>query len=129
MVCAPGTSRVALFVFVIARSPDAEIVSVSVSLLLFGAVSGTVADEATVAVLTSDPLALLTTVAFTLKVAILPGRRLTVVLMLPAPLGLAQLPPAVAVHVQRTLVSFTGMLSVTVAPITVLGPVLRTVMV
>src|SRR5689334_10196192 len=112
-----------------ARSAEMLMVSVSVSVLLFGLGSGTDAGGVTVAALTSEPVTELITVAFSLKVATLPGSRLTVVLVLPLPLGAPQLPPVVAVQVQVTLVSFVGTVSVTVAPLTVLGPLLRTVMV
>lgn len=129
VVCVPATSEVALFVLVIARSAETLIVSESVSLLLAGIGSGTEAGEDTVAVLTSEPVAELMTVARSLNVATLPGSRLTVVLMLPLPLGAAQLPPVVAVQVHVTPVSFNGTISVTVTPLAVLGPLLRTVMV
>lgn len=129
VVCVPATSVVTLFVLVNAKSAENVTVSVSVSLLLFGTGSGTEAGDVTVAVLTSDPVAELITVARSLNVAMLPGSRLTVVLMLPLPLGTAQLPPTVAVQVQVTLVSFEGTISDTVAPLTLLAPLLRTVMV
>lgn len=125
----PGTTEVALLVLVMARSTVCVIVLTSVSLLLAGVGSGTEAGAMTVAVLLKDPVAELTTVAFNLNVAVLPGRRSTVVLMLPLPLGAPQAPPVEAVQVQVTLVSLVGTMSLTVAPVTVLGPLLRTVIV
>ena len=62
-------------------------------------------------------------------VAVPPFARLTVVLMLPVPLAVLQAEPDDAVHVQATPVSTLGMVSVTVAPVTGLGPSLVTVIV
>lgn len=129
VVWVPGTEDVALLVLVIARSDVALIVSVSVSLLLAVFGSGIFAGGVTVTVLLKLPVASLRTVPFSLKVAVALGNKFTVVLMLPVPLAAPQLPPALAVQVQEILVSLVGIVSVTVAPVTVLGPLLRTVIV
>lgn len=91
--------------------------------------SGADTGEVTVAVLLRVSVAELITVACKLKVAVAPGNKLTVVFMLPLPLGAAQVAPAEAAQVQVTFVNLVGTLSVTVAPLTVLGPLLRTTMV
>ena len=119
----------ALLVLVIARSTLVTMVSVSVAVLFAADGSGAAAGDVTVAVLVNVSVAELLTVACRLKVAVAPGSRLTVVLMLPLPLAAAQLAPAEGVQVQFTLVSFVGTLSVTVAPVTALKPLLRTTIV
>ncbi len=63
------------------------------------------------------------TVAVTVKVAVPPLSRSTVALMSPAPLA-GQTEPAVAAQVQVAPLSCAGNRSVTVAPVTALGPVL-----
>ena len=63
------------------------------------------------------------TVAVAVKVAVPPTSRLTGALMFPEPLA-GQLDPAEAAQVQVTPESCAGMLSVTVAPVTALGPAL-----
>lgn len=68
-------------------------------------------------------------VACNVKVAVPALARLTVVLMLPVPLACPQLEPLDAVHVHETFVKAAGTLSVTVAPVTGLGPSLVTVIV
>src|SRR5262245_20986999 len=118
-----------LLLLVIERSPETPMVSVSEALLLPGAGSGTVAAEATVAVLVTEPVAVARTMAVRVNVAVAPGERLTLVLILPLPAAWAQLPPLEAAQVHDAEVSCGGMASVTVAPLTVLGPLLRTVMV
>lgn len=125
----PGTRVVVPFVLVIAISTVVTIVSISVAVLLAGDVSGADAGEVTVAVLLRVSVAELITVACKLKVAVAPGNKFTVVFMLPLPLGAAQVAPAEAAQVQVTFVNLVGTLSVTVAPLTVLGPLLRTTMV
>ena len=64
-------------------------------------------------------------VATTVKVAVAPGARVTVVTMSPAPLSDAQIPPADA-HVQVAPLSAGGSESVTGAAIAVDGPALVT---
>lgn len=83
----------------------------------------------TVAVLVMFPVAFDGKDAVRVKVAEPPFARLTVVLMLPVPLALPQLDPLDAAHVQETLPRMPGTVSVTVAPVTGLGPSLVTVIV
>jgi hypothetical protein len=83
---------------------------------------------AAVAVLLSVPVALAAMVALTVYVAVPPLSRVTLWLMFPDPLA-GQLDPADALHVQLTPVRLAGKVSVTVAPVTLLGPLLVTVMV
>lgn len=123
----PGTSVVALFVFVIAISTVVTIVSTSVAVLFAVFGSGTEAGDVTVAMLVRASVAELITVACRLNVAVSFGSRLTVVLMLPFPVVAPQL--TAGAQVQETLVNLVGTLSVTVAPFTVLGPLFRTTIV
>lgn len=83
----------------------------------------------TMAVLVMVPVALDGKDAVSVNVAVPPFTRLTVVLMLPVPLALPQLDPLDAAHVHETLLRIPGTVSVTVAPVTGLGPSLVTVMV
>lgn len=83
----------------------------------------------TVAVLVMVPVALDGSDAVRVKVAVPPFTKLTVVLMFPVPLALPQLDPLEAVQVHETLLRMPGTLSVTVAPVTGLGPSLVTVIV
>ena len=109
-------------VFVIDRSAVGAIwVSLSVALLLPGG-SFSPAGAVTVAVFVIVPEAAVT-VAVAVNVAVPPFRRLTLALRLPLPLA-GQLDPAEATHVQVTLATWAGKLSVTVAPVTALGPAL-----
>lgn len=52
--------------------------------------------------------------------------RFTAVLMLPVPVGAPQLEPAEAVQVHVALLNVAGSMSVTVAPVTAIGPLLVT---
>src|SRR5512132_372396 len=106
-----------------ARSAIRVTVSVSVALLLAGVGSVTPTGAAMVAVLAIEPLALPATVALTVKVAVPPLSRLTEAEMLPLPLA-GQLDPADAAQVQAPKVRLAGAVSVTVAAVTVLGPLL-----
>src|SRR5260370_445817 len=106
-----------------ARSATAVMVSVSVALLLAGVGSVTPAGAAMVAVLLMVPRAPPGTVALTVKVAVPPLSRLTEAAMLPLPLA-GQLEPAEAAQVQAPKVRFAGAVSVTVAAVTALGPLL-----
>ena len=108
-------------VFVIARSAIGVKVSVSVALLLPGVGSVVPDGTDTVAVLLSVPVADALTVALTVYVAVPLASRFTVSLMLPLPEAV-QLEPADAVHVQVTPVKLAGIVSLTVAPVTSLGP-------
>src|SRR5437588_22310 len=108
-------------------------VVVTVALLLAAVGSknpdGTVAE----AVLLTVPVAVERTGAVTVKVATAPLLRLTVVPMLPVPLAAPQLPVPVVIEqvqlVPATLSLLLSKVSVTVAPVTLLGPLLVTVMV
>src|SRR5882762_10612063 len=93
-------------------------VLLSVALLL-PAGSLVPAGAVTVAVLLIVPEPAVT-VAVAVKVAVPPTSRLTGALMFPEPLA-GQLEPADAAHVQVTLATWAGKLSVTVAPVTALG--------
>jgi len=97
--------------------------------LLFPATGSVVPPGAvTVAVLLSVPVAPGDTVALTVYVSVPPERMLALSAMFPEPLA-AQLEPAEAEHVQETPVSVPGKVSLTVAPVTWLGPLLVTVIV
>src|SRR5919198_1251548 len=96
-------------------------VLLSVALLL-PAGSFTPAGAATDAVLTIG-LAPPVTVPVAVNVAVPPDNRLTLALRFPEPLA-GQLEPADAAHVHVTLETCAGKLSVTVAPMTPLGPLL-----
>src|SRR5260370_1053141 len=111
-----------------AKSAIRAMVSVSVALLLTGFGSVTPTGTAMVAVLAVGPLAPPATVALTVKVAVPPLSRLTEAAMLPLPLA-GQLEPAEATQVQAPKVRFAGAVSVTVAAVTALGPLLLATMV
>src|SRR2546425_100546 len=89
--------------------------------LLFSAGTFTPAGAVTVATLVIVPVPV--TVAAAVNVAVPPARRSTAALRLPLPLA-GQLEPAEAAHVHVTPLSWAGKLSVTVAPVTALGPAL-----
>jgi hypothetical protein len=74
------------------------------------------------------PVLVTATVPLAVKVAEPLGKRVTVVLMLPLPLAEQDEPPE-AEHVQLTPVTDAGNVSVTVALVASLGPVLETTMV
>src|SRR5215467_11425090 len=114
---------VAPSVLVIARSATRLTVSVAGALLLPGVVSVTPPGTVTVAVLAIEPVALPATVALTVKVAVPPLSRFTLAEMFPLPLA-GQLEPALATQVQLPMVNPVGAVSVTVAPVTALGPLL-----
>src|SRR5690349_541574 len=111
-----------------ARLAVTTIVSVSVALLLPGFESVTPDGAAIVAVLAIEPVALLATVALTVKVAVPALSRFTLAEMLPLPLA-GQLDPVLAAQVQLPIVRPAGAVSVTVAPVTALGPLLVATMV
>src|SRR6266508_4068732 len=85
----------------------------------------------TVALLTNCPVVPLGTVPLKLKMALPPLTRLTVVAILPLPLAAPHAFGAVAeqVQVKPAPLSAAGNGSLTVAPVTSLGPLLVTVMV
>jgi len=80
------------------------------------------------AVLAIEPVALPATVALTVKVAVPALSRSTDAEMLPLPLA-GQLDPALAAQVHGPIVKPLGPVSVTVAPVTLLGPLLVATMV
>src|SRR5260370_1190951 len=124
---APGVAVVAGPVFAVLRSDCGVRVSVSVAVLLPGVGSVVPAGAATLAVLLRLPVAEAEMFAVTVNVAVPPFARLTVVLMSPVPLVTPQL--AAGAHVQLALLMPAGSVSVTVAPVTALGPPFVTVMV
>ena len=98
-------------------------VSVSVAELLPGVGSVSPDGTATVAVLTRLPVAAPEILQTAVKVAVPPTGKLTVAFILPAPLAGPVAPPAyTAVHAAEVIAA--GKLSVTVAPVLVLGPAL-----
>jgi hypothetical protein len=82
----------------------------------------------TEAVLASEPVAPAAIVPLAEKVTLPPTSTFTALLMLPLPLA-GQLDPGDALHVHVTPLSMPAKVSVTVAPVTSLGPALVTVMV
>src|SRR4051812_21628601 len=108
------------------RSPVGVTAVVSVATLLPGAVSSTPTGALIVAVLAITPLADATTLAMTVKDAVPPGSKDTLVLMaLPdPPAGHAD--PAEAAHVHETPLSEAGATSVNGAPTTADGPLFDT---
>src|SRR5437899_1297841 len=114
-----------------ARSATGAGVSVSVELLLFGLVSVVPLGGVTVAVLTRLPVADDLAVPLTVKITELPtpAAILTVALrLLPEPVApeVTEALPVV-LEVQVTSVKAAGMVSATVAPVTLFGPLLVTV--
>ena len=120
----PGTTEAIPSVLVIDRSAVGFNVSVSVAELFAGVGSVTPAGTATVAVLTRVPVAVATTVAEIVNVAVAPTGRSTVVAMLPLPLPAAHDPPPAGTHVHVTPLNDAGIVSVTVAADTADGPAL-----
>src|SRR5262245_45701009 len=101
--------------------------STSVAVLSAGVLSP--GGTATVAVLTSEPVADGLIWATAMKVTVPPGRSVTVVAMLPVPLAAATLEPGDATAVQLTAVIDDGKRSLTAWSTAVLGPVLVTTIV
>ena len=122
----PGTSVATPSVFVIERSPVGVSVSESVAELLVPFESLTPDGGATVAVLTSRPVAVADTVPDNVNVAVAPTGRLTAdVEMLPDP-DAGHEPPPAPTHVHDTLDSVPGTTSDTDAPVTADGPAFDT---
>jgi hypothetical protein len=94
--------------------------------LLFPAGSFVPPGAATVAVFVIVPLPV--AVAFTVNVAVPPESKLMLAAMSPAPVA-GQVDPALAVQVQPLTVMFAGKTSLTVAPVTALGPAFDTTIV
>src|SRR5690349_20657851 len=116
-----------------ARSATSVMLSMSVAVLLFRLLSVSPSGGVTVAVLTSVPVAVGLMLAEKEKVTLAPTGRSTLVLKAPVPLlGLPELiapPPLAPTKVQKSLVTWAGMASKTLAPVEALGPLLLTTMV
>jgi len=117
----PGTFDVTPSVLVIDRSTVGVNASVSVAELFAAVGSVTVTGAAIVAVLTRLPVAVAAIVPVTVKAAVAPTGRSTDALMLPLPLA-GQVPPPAAVQVHVGEVMAAGIVSATVAAVTVDGP-------
>jgi len=105
---------------------EPDTVSVSVAELFPGVGSET--DDEIEAVFTTEPVALAETVQFAVNVTVPLTGRFTLALMLPVP-DAGQFPPTVPKQLQVQLCSPAGKVSVTVAPVTLLGPALLATMV
>ncbi len=125
----PTIAEPELAVLLTCTSAEAAMAVVSVAVSFPGTGSVVPAGGATVAVLARVPMASGATVPVATKVADAPAGRSTVVAMGPEPLAVPQTPPSVALHVHVTPVSTAGNVSLTGAPVTVLGPALATVIV
>src|SRR5262245_2297957 len=116
-----------------ARSATSVMVSMSVAVLLFRLLSVSPGGGVTVAVLTRVPVALGLTLAEKEKVTLAPTGRYTFVLKSPVPLlglpGVMAPPPLAPTKVQKSLVTWAGVASKTLAPRETLGPALLTTMV
>src|SRR4249919_1531887 len=110
-------------------SAEGASVTVLVAVLLVVSPSRAPAGAATVDVLTSRPVAFPAIRPVTVNVARSPASSVTVVARLPVPEAAAQLDPGSAAQVQAGATSATGNRSLTLAPVTGLGPVLVTTMV
>src|SRR4029079_5657172 len=114
-------------VFVIPRLALGDSVSVSVAVLLAGVGSVTLPGGATVAVLTSEPVAAAPIVQLAVYVTVPPLGKLTGSLMLPDPDAVqVPLPEPTQVHEH---VSDAGNVSATVEPDALLGPAFDAVIV
>jgi hypothetical protein len=103
---------------------NGAIESLSVALLSLESGSGMLLE--TLAVFESVPVAVTLSVALTTNVAVPPLATVTLVAIDPLPLAAGQLEPDEAVHVQLTPLRTAGKVSLTVAPVTALGPPLLT---
>ncbi len=122
----PWLTLVSPSVLVIARSAVGVMTVLPSVAALLPAGSFTPTGAVTVAVLEMVPVPL--AVAVTVNVAVPPLSRSTVAARLPAPLA-GQTEPPLAVQVQVAPLSCAGKTSVTVAPVTALGPALLATMV
>lgn len=125
----PAVTVEVLFDLTMDKSEIGVSVSVSLAVLFAELLSVEPAGAATVAVFVTVPVALLATVVLTVNVAVPPGSKLTVVVILIVPLGVAQAEPADAEQVHEDIIRLVGKISVTSAPITALGPELLTMIV
>lgn len=125
----PAVTVPRLLVLVMVRSAVGVSESVSLAELFPGFGSTVPFGTTTDAALVTVPVAVLETFTVSLNVAEPPTARLTaLLLMLTTPLDSLQLEPEEAVHVHETIVSGAGKISLTVAPVTALGPALVTTM-
>jgi hypothetical protein len=122
----PGIMDATPSLFVTTRSASGLSVSLSVAELFAAFVSVTPKGAATEAVLVNVPVALAAITPVTVKVAVAPTGRSTLVLIDPLPEA-AQVPPPAPAHVQVIEVMPAGIESVTAAPLTLDGPTLVTV--
>lgn len=122
----PAVTVVTLFDLVMDKSEVGVSVSVSLAELFAGLLSVEPAGAATVAVLVKVPVAVLATVALMVNVAVPLGSKLTFVAILTVPLADAQLEPDEALQVHEPITRLVGMMSITSAPTTALGPALLT---
>ena len=128
MFC-PGTTDVALSVFVMVMAAVGVSVLVSEALLLSGLGSLFDAEGVTNALLVMEPVAVESMVPVTLNVAWPPAARSTGALMSPEPEAGQVDPGPVVAHVQVGAFSWVGMVSVTNALVANDGPRLETMMV
>jgi hypothetical protein len=91
--------------------------------------SVTFAGGVTLALLTSNPVALVATVPESLKVTVPLTSMLTSVSKSPGPVAVLQLEPALAVQIQVVFVIVLGKVSMTLEPFAALGPAFLTVIV
>jgi hypothetical protein len=121
------TVKLPVCVLTMERSACGVSVSTSLALLLFGFGSIVPTGTVIVAVFVSKLVADAETVAVIVNVAVpLVAVKFTVVLILPLPFNVAQLEPVDAAQVQTGLISAEGIVSLTTAPTTGLGPVFVT---
>src|SRR6187401_41416 len=115
--------------WVICRAAEGASSAEVVAVLLAGTGSVAPTGAATAAVLSSEPSAPDAIRPVRVNVARSPASSVTVVARFPVPEGAAQLDPASATQVHAGATSATGNTSVTLAPVTGLGPVLVTTIV
>ena len=125
----PGTTELTTLVFETARSADGVRVSLSVAELSPATGSVMPAAGAAVAVLASVPVVAGPIAVTTVKVAVVPTGRPTVVLIDPLPDAVVQLAPALGAQLHEANVAPAGWASVTIVTGALDGPLLATVMV
>ena len=122
MSVAPGTYGFGLLDFAITRSARGPTGLVLLAELLPGTGSVTPPGGAIVTVLFCAPVVAGGTVPVTVNVAVPPTSRFTAAVTPEGPPLAGQLDPADAVHVHVKLLNAAGSGSLTVAPVTTLGP-------
>jgi len=118
----PGAAEALPSDFVIVRSEMRAIVTVLVAVLLAATRSITPPGAAMLAVLVSVPVALWLSEPLSVNVTLAPASILTSAFRLPLPLAAGQVAFGEATHVQPTPESAAGIVSSTVAPVTLSGP-------